>query len=228
MIKEKQFNVHPNVMFCLLDLRLKTELGGVRASQSKADVEGPKSVLSKGKAAARRAKGKSTALPHMSKKARKKAKEIKGIEDEMREAEAEVDREERSSMVTFLPLVTVARFLTSSLQQTETLKLLFVLYFRILKNDKPTPLLPAALQGISRFAHLVNVDLFRDLLQVLRENIARSETQQPKDSTTLGGNIASSFAKDMLRRLQCIVTAFELLSGQGACCLCTPYQVRLC
>ena len=73
MIKERHFNVHPNVMFCLLDLRLKTELGGVRASQSKADVEKPSDGLSKGKAAARRAKGKPTTTPHLSKKARKKA-----------------------------------------------------------------------------------------------------------------------------------------------------------
>ena len=100
MIKERQFNVHPNVMFCLLDLRLKTELGGVRASQSKADVEKPSNGLSKGKAVARRAKGKPTMTPHLSKKSRKKAKEIKEIEEEMREAEAEIDREERSTMVT--------------------------------------------------------------------------------------------------------------------------------
>lgn len=110
MIKEKHFNVHPNVMFCLLDLRLKTELGGVRASQSKADVEGQNNAMSKGKAAARRAKGKPTTDPHLSKKARKKAKEIKEIKDEMREAEAEVDREERSSMVTFLPLLQSSDF----------------------------------------------------------------------------------------------------------------------
>ena len=86
-------------MFCLLDLRLKTELAGIRASQSKADKEKPANTLSKGKAAARRAKGKATEQPHLSKKARKKLKETQEIEEEMREANAEVDREERASVV---------------------------------------------------------------------------------------------------------------------------------
>lgn len=99
MIKERRFNVHPNVMFCLLDLRLKTELGGVRASQSKADKEGSGSGMSKGRTATRRAKGKPTGQPHLSKKAKKKLKEVKEIEEEMQEANAEVDREERASLV---------------------------------------------------------------------------------------------------------------------------------
>ena len=99
MIKERRFNVHPNVMFCLLELRLKTELGGVRASQSKADKEKSVDSMSKGKAAARRAKGKSAPQPHLSKKARKKMKETEEIEKEMREANAEVDREERAAVV---------------------------------------------------------------------------------------------------------------------------------
>lgn len=90
------------------------------------------------------------------------------------------------------------------MQQTETLKLLFVLYFRVLKNPTPTPLLPAALQGISRFAHLVSIDFFKDLLAVLRELIVREG-----DEEEVG-------APERVRlRLACIVTAFELLSGQG-------------
>ena len=105
MIKERHFNVHPNVMFCLLDLRLKTELAGIRASQSKADKEKPANTLSKGKAAARRAKGKATEQPHLSKKARKKLKETQEIEEEMREANAEVDREERASVVWKLSVI---------------------------------------------------------------------------------------------------------------------------
>ncbi|KAL5511832.1 hypothetical protein ACEPAH_5050 [Sanghuangporus vaninii] len=200
MIKERRFNVHPNVMFCLLDLRLKSELGGVRASLSKADKEKSENAMSKGKAAARRAKGKPTAQPHLSKKTKKKLKEVKEIEDEMREANAEVDREERASL------------------QTETLKLLFALYFRILKSDRSTPLLPAALQGISRFAHLVNIDFFRDLLQVLREHVSLvPKSEQTKEETVAEPNKESmiSDAHGMHQRLHCIVTAFELLSGQG-------------
>jgi nucleolar complex protein 3 len=93
MIKEKHFNVHPEVLSCLLHLRLKTELG-TRASESKADKEQPKST-SASKNAARRSKGKPTDQPHLSKKAKKLVKENRLIQQEFREAEAEVDKEER-------------------------------------------------------------------------------------------------------------------------------------
>ncbi len=99
MIKERTFNVHPNVMFCLLDLRLKDELGGIRASQTKAGKDEPENTMSKGKAAAKRANGKKVDQPHLSKNAKKKKKEIDAIGEEMREANAEVDHEERQNTV---------------------------------------------------------------------------------------------------------------------------------
>ncbi|KAJ6596856.1 nucleolar complex-associated protein-domain-containing protein [Mycena vulgaris] len=189
MVKEKRFNIHPTVLSCLLHLRLKTELG-VRASESHTDKPDPVKRSSYGKDASRRAKGKPTAQPHLSKKARKALKEKKEIDREFREAEAEVDKEERA------------------VTHTETLKLLFVLYFSIIKNPRPTPLLSAALQGISKFAHLVNIDFFKDLLKVLKELIAR----EADDDEEVDEADAS---KVVQLRLQCIVTAFELLSGQG-------------
>lgn len=97
MIKERRFNVHPEVLTCLAHLRLKTELG-VRASETKADQPQAKQI-SKGRAAARRAKGKATDQPHLSKKAKKVLKEKKEIEKEMQEATAEVDKEERAANV---------------------------------------------------------------------------------------------------------------------------------
>lgn len=102
MIKERHFSVHPNVMFCLLELRLKNELGGIRASQTKAGKDEPKNIMPKGKAAAKRAKGKKVDQPHLSKKALKKKKEVDAIGEEMREAEAEVDHEERQNTVCLL------------------------------------------------------------------------------------------------------------------------------
>ena len=97
MIKERRFNVHPDVLTCLAHLRLKTELG-VRASDSQVDKPQTKTI-SKGRAAARRAKGKATDQPHLSKKAKKALKERKEIEKEMHEAAAEVDKEERAANV---------------------------------------------------------------------------------------------------------------------------------
>ncbi|OJA21600.1 hypothetical protein AZE42_01676 [Rhizopogon vesiculosus] len=193
MIKERHFNVHPEVLTCLLHLRLKTELN-VRASESKVD-KAETGAQSKGKAAARRAKGKPTEQPHLSKKARKVLKERKGIEREMRDAEAEVDKEERANT------------------HTETLKLLFVLYFRVLKHPRPTPLLPAALRGISKFAHLINIDFFKDLMQVLKDLILREAPGQ--DTSDDPERFRVDATTDIQYRLLCIVTAFELLSGQG-------------
>lgn len=98
MIKERRFSVHPNVLSCLLHLRLKDELG-VKASTSRVDREETnqpkrgKDQMTKGK---KKFQPKS---PHLSKKAMKAQKERKEIEEEMKEAEADVDSEERSKIV---------------------------------------------------------------------------------------------------------------------------------
>lgn len=83
-----------------------------------------------------------------------------------------------------------------------------------MKNPSPTPLLPAALQGISRFAHLVSIDFFKDLMKVLKELIVR-ESAGADEVAVPSQSHAVSRGNDMRLRLQCIVTAFELLSGQG-------------
>jgi nucleolar complex protein 3 len=97
MIKEKLFQIQPKVLSCLVHLRLKTELK-TRTSDTKMDKAVTK-PHSKGKAAARRAKGKPTDQPHASKKSRKAMNEQKEIDRELREAEAEVDKEERDIRV---------------------------------------------------------------------------------------------------------------------------------
>ncbi|KAI0273377.1 nucleolar complex-associated protein-domain-containing protein [Gloeopeniophorella convolvens] len=194
MIKERRFNVHPNVLTCLLHLRLKTELG-IRASEAAVQRE---DVGQKKSKQPKKTKAKGAESAHLSKKARKVLKERKEIAKEMKEAEASVDKEERAS------------------NQTETLKLLFVLYFRILKNPAPTPLLPAALQGIAKYAHLVSIDFFRDLMRVLKDLVTR--TDGAADARLQGQQPGQSHvpsAEDARFRLSCIVTAYELLSGQG-------------
>ena len=98
MIKERGYNVHPEVLSCLLHLRLKSELG-VRASNSKADAMDAVKLHARSKAASRRAHGKPTSQPHLSKKAKKAQKEKQEIDREFREAEAEVDKEERAVTV---------------------------------------------------------------------------------------------------------------------------------
>jgi len=104
MIKERRFNVHSNVLTCLLHLRLKTELG-VRASEAKVEREIKREKVKQGK----KLKGQGAVSTHLSKKARKALKERKEIEKEMKEAEVSVDKEERASNVSrdsFPPLRT--------------------------------------------------------------------------------------------------------------------------
>jgi nucleolar complex protein 3 len=94
MIKERNFAIHPNVLSCLVHLRLRTELG-VRASDSKVEKDGSKGQDQ------RPQKGKKAKQLHLSKKTRKVLKEKKEIDQEMREAAAEIDREERAATVSF-------------------------------------------------------------------------------------------------------------------------------
>ncbi|CAG8436713.1 10740_t:CDS:10 [Funneliformis mosseae] len=133
---------------------------------------------------------------HLSRKMRKLEKERKEIENEMKEAEAVVDYEEKEK------------------RHTETLKLVFITYFRILKHANKSPLLLSVLEGLSKFAHLINVDFFNDLLELLKRIMAdeiKVEDSDPEDSNT-----KSSISRINTRKgLLCIITAFQLLSGQG-------------
>lgn len=224
MIKERHYKINAKVLNILLHLRLKDELGGRRSGTVYADrikkdsdeaANKKKFQSGKGKAKPRDVrKGKGE---HLSKTQVKKMREVKEAERDMKEAEAEIDKEERDR------------------NQTETLKLLFVLYFSILKADEaPAPLLGAALEGLARFAHRVNVDFFRDLLAVLRKHVEEARANAlARNAELLGGLVddgeedgegeqaaaallAQEPVQDDLRKaLLCLVTAFELLSGQG-------------
>lgn len=90
MIKERHFKIHPNVLSCLLHLRLRTELG-IRASDKSADKPEIK--------VAKHAKGSKPSKVYLSKRAKKALEEQKEINRELREAEAEVDKEEKKSTV---------------------------------------------------------------------------------------------------------------------------------
>ena len=102
MIKEKKYEVNPEVLSCLLHLRLKTELG-IRASETRVDQEVKPKSRSDNKSAARRAKGKPTDKPHLSNKAKKVLKERKEVQKEMREAEIDIDKEDRNNTVRNAP-----------------------------------------------------------------------------------------------------------------------------
>jgi nucleolar complex protein 3 len=74
-------------------------------------------------------------------------------------------------------------------------------------------MLPAAMEGIAKFAHLVNIEFFRDLLAVLKR-IVRGEVEDDDDDESRPDVVGRGY--EVRLRMLGIVTAFELLSGQGA------------
>lgn len=99
MIKERRYSVHPNVLSCLLHLRLKNELG-VKSSTTRVDREGDNAPPLSFKERKRKAEKKyDPKAAHMSKAQKKAERERKEIEKEMQVVEEEVDREERAKTV---------------------------------------------------------------------------------------------------------------------------------
>jgi nucleolar complex protein 3 len=113
-------------------------------------------------------------------KKRKKDRELAEIEQEMREGDATVDK------------IILAR------AQADTLQAVTLTYFRVLKNESvPDDVLPAVLEGLAKFAHLINIDTVTDVLAVLRQLLNR-EKVLPLEAA-----------------LNCILTAFVTLQGPG-------------
>lgn len=107
--------------------------------------------------------------------------------------------------------------------QSETLKMVFVCYFRILKARSPK-LMGAVLEGLARYAHLINQDFFGDILEALRDIIATQEVKAAadvdSDSDASDEESDDDDANDAPERnlsresLLCVITAFALLEGQ--------------
>ena len=116
------------------------------------------------------------------KKKRKSDRELADIESELKEGSGTVDK------------IVLARC------QSETLQSVIITYFRILKSTDAKSrheLLPAALEGLAKFSHLINIDTVVDLLGVLKELL------QQVDSFPLEAS------------LNCVLTAFQTLEGPG-------------
>ncbi|KAL8984086.1 MAG: hypothetical protein Q9205_001862 [Flavoplaca limonia] len=136
------------------------------------------------------------------KKYRKILKERKAVEKEFKEADAIVSHEERDRL------------------QAETLKIVFVAYFRILKTRVPN-LTGAVLEGLAKYAHLINQDFFGDLLETLKDLISSTSTEedpaQEAEGKSLDDPEKPTSHQDSLRStLLATTTAFTLLEGQDA------------
>ncbi|XP_060883739.1 nucleolar complex protein 3 homolog [Labrus mixtus] len=115
---------------------------------------------------------------NLSRMQRKWKKAEEKLEKELLEAEASESKEKKIKL------------------HTETLNIVFLIYFRILKKAQKSVLLPAVLEGLANFAHLINLEFFDDLLNVLQNHIQSGDLTNRES-------------------LHCIQTVFTILSGQG-------------
>lgn len=197
MMKARGWRVDESVLNTFLHLRLLTEFsskGSQNHIDKPIDQDGVSGKKSKFKKEFR------------TKKLRKIMKERKAVEKEFREADATVSHEERDRM------------------QAETLKLVFVTYFRILKA-RVRNLMGAVLEGLAKYAHLINQDFFGDLLEALKDLTAQAdallnendEEGQEADANADDNDDDVAAKGDAAREsLLCIITAFALLEGQDA------------
>ena len=185
MMKDRDYRIDESVLNTFLHLRLLSEFT-CKASYN--SVDKPKDQPSRGK----RPK---TKQEFRTKRQRKESKEMRVIEKEMKDADATVSHEARENM------------------QSETLKLVFVTYFRILKSRSPK-LMGAVLEGLARYAHLINQDFFGDIVEALRELVSGAEARAnglPEDEGDAGGAQQRCISRESLL---CVITAFALLQGQ--------------
>ncbi|KAG6039649.1 hypothetical protein E4U41_002346 [Claviceps citrina] len=145
---------------------------------------------------------KKTKRVFRTKKERKAVKEQKGLQKDMDLADALVSHEERERM------------------QSETLKLVFATYFRILKQRSPH-LMGAVLEGLAKYAHLINQNFFGDLLEALKDLIRHSDEDAEGGSAEGDDNAEEADEEASIRNLTreallCTVTAYALLAGQDA------------
>ena len=203
MMKARHYKVDESVLNTFLHLRLLTEFSS-KASQNRVDKPAKDDGLGGKKPKFKK--------EFRTKKQRKIMKERKEVEKEFKEADAIVSHEQRDGM------------------QSETLKLVFVTYFRILKARIPN-LMGAVLEGLAKYAHLINQDFFGDLLEALKDLISDAEAfmnDEEEEDQDQNEDMPSKSDRDSTREaLLCITAAFALLDGQDAARSATALNVDL-
>ena len=203
MMKARHYQVDESVLNTFLHLRLLTEFSS-KASQNRVDKPAKDDGLGGKKPKFKK--------EFRTKKLRKIMKERKEVEKELKEADAIVSHEQRDRM------------------QSETLKLVFVTYFRILKARIPN-LMGAVLEGLAKHAHLINQDFFGDLLEALKDLISDAEAlmnDEEEEDQEQDEDMPSKSDRDSTREaLLCITTAFALLEGQDAARSATALNLDL-
>ena len=192
MMKSKNYHFDESVLDTFLHLRLLSEFSQKASYDT---VDKPEAPRYHGKKIKEKREFRT-------KKQRKILKEHKAVEKEMKEADAVVSHEERDRL------------------QAETLKMVFVAYFRILKA-RSKQLMGAVLEGLARYSHLINQNFFGDILEVLRDIITIAELSPDADDSESEEEAEDDGTETSERNvtresLLCVITAFALLQGQDA------------
>ncbi|CAH0550195.1 unnamed protein product [Brassicogethes aeneus] len=114
----------------------------------------------------------------ISKKERKRKKKLKMLEQELLETKAEENVQ------------------TKQKNLTEITKIVFNIYFRILKNSSNSKVLGVCLEGLAKFAHCINLEYYVDIVNVL-DSLLKEDWLGYKE------------------QLHCVQTVFAILGGQG-------------
>lgn len=156
-----------NVRVDLLEILLVLDLRNVNLDQDKEQEIKQKKL-----------QAKKSNLLQMSKKERKRKKKLKELEQEMLETKAEESKQIKHQNL------------------TEITKIVFNIYFRILKNSENTKILSVCLEGLAKFANCINLEYYIDIVNVLNKLLSED---------WLGYR----------EQLHCIQTIFIMLGGQG-------------
>ncbi|KAJ1889818.1 hypothetical protein LPJ66_007828 [Kickxella alabastrina] len=209
-IKRLSYRVDPSALRPWLHLRLREELreNPEDRKRKEEDLRRKEHMREKRKAMRRNKGGaalkEAKRAMHESKKQVRARKVQQEVEKSMRVAEAEVSREERERWY------------------GETLKQVFITYFRILKQkDNIGGLLPAVLEGLAKYAHLISVEFFVDLFHLLKRIMrgqhgvgVGAEEALVTESVSETSDLVSSRV-GLRTSLLCILTALHILTGQG-------------
>ncbi|XP_012287704.1 nucleolar complex protein 3 homolog [Orussus abietinus] len=123
----------------------------------------------------------------LSKRERKKNKQLEQVEKELLETKGEENKQRKQQTL------------------TEIIKVVFTIYFRILKQAPNSKVLSVSLEGLAKFAHCINLDFYQDLVNAL--------------DTVMG-----TVNLGLREQLHCVETVFTILSGQGSALNIDPYK----
>ncbi|KAJ2080459.1 hypothetical protein H4R24_003071 [Coemansia sp. RSA 988] len=203
-IKRLSYRVDPSALRPWLHLRLREELReNPEDRKRKAEEQRQREQRRAQQKLIKRKKGgaafnEAKRALHLSKKQAKMHKVQQDVDKSLVEAEAEVSRDEREKWY------------------GETLKQVFITYFRILKQkDNIGGLLPAVLEGLAKYAHLISVEFFVDLFQLLKKIMRGQHGVGIGAEEAEDGDDLISSRVGLRTALLCILSALHILTGQG-------------